>query len=51
MRNSLKRVLETLERVETVPEKELVEVMEEWTVHSEQVVHNLNLKKMELRKE
>jgi hypothetical protein len=48
---SLKRMLETLEKIDEVADKELQESLEDWVRRSELTVHQLNLRKLEIRKE
>lgn len=51
LKQSLKKTLETLEKIDEVNDKELQEALEDWVKKSEQTVHQLNLKKLEIRKE
>jgi hypothetical protein len=51
VRVALKRLMEKLEKIDNTNEKDLVETVEEWHKRTEHLVHLLNLKKVELRKE
>lgn len=51
LKQSLKKTLDTLEKIDDVNDKELQEALEDWVKKSEQTVHQLNLKKLEIRKE
>jgi hypothetical protein len=51
LKGALKRMLDTLEKVEEASDKEMQEAVEEWVRRSEMAVHQLNLRKIEIRKE
>jgi hypothetical protein len=51
LKGALKRMLDTLEKVEEASDKEMQEAVEEWVRRSETAVHQLNLRKIEIRKE
>jgi hypothetical protein len=51
VRDELKRLMEKLQKIDNTNEKDLVETVEEWHKRTEHLVHLLNLKKVELRKE
>lgn len=48
---ALAKLIDKLEKIEEVSEKELIAYVDEWHSRSEILVHQLNLKKLELRKE
>lgn len=50
VRVTLKKLLDKLENIDQVPEKDLLESVAEWHNRTELLVHLLNLKKAELRK-
>lgn len=51
LKASLKKMLDTLEKIDEVNDKEVQDAVEEWVRRSEMVVHQLNMRKMEIRKE
>jgi hypothetical protein len=51
LKAALKHMLTTLERLDETNEKDLQEAIEDWVKKSELAVHQLNLRKLELRKE
>jgi translation elongation factor EF-Tu-like GTPase len=51
LKASLKRMLETLEKIDEVNDKEMQETVEDWVRRSELAVHQLNLRKLEIRRE
>lgn len=51
LKGALKRMLDTLEKVDQASDKEMQEAVEEWVKRSELAVHQLNLRKIEIRKE
>jgi hypothetical protein len=46
LKASLKRMLETLEKIDEVADKEIQDSLEDWVRRSEMTVHQLNLRKL-----
>jgi len=51
VRVTLKKLMDKMENIDHVQEKDLMDAITEWHNRSELLVHLLNLKKVELRKE
>lgn len=50
-RSSLRKILEVMERIEDATEKELIEAGKDWADNSENIINQLCIKKLELRKQ
>lgn len=44
-------MMKKMERMEELSEREILDIVEQWHARTELLVHQLNLKKVELRKE
>ena len=51
VRLALKKLMEKFENVDNFTERDLMDSLDEWHGRTELLVHLLNLKKLELRKE